>query len=302
MPGLPMGAGVGVPACREDMLESINGFQVLRKIAESNTAEIFHVVRLVGRGRGSEYAAKVLREAFARDATERDHIENEYRICSTLDHPNLVHAFEVQMAAARPFVVLDMIAGPSLRQYLEKGRPPLADALGWLAQVAEGLAYLHEKGYVHRDVKPQNTVVGDNGNVKVIDFALATEQDSSFGKHVLRRLKEHRRPGTWSYMSPEQIRNERLTGQTDVYSLGVSTFEVATGRLPYVSTTSQGLLEQHLYGLVPSVRVTRPEAPLELDEFIRAMMAKDPLDRPMNMLYVSAKLNDLAKLCVSIRD
>jgi serine/threonine protein kinase len=284
------------------MPETINGFQVLRKIAESNTAEIFHVIRLVGRGRGSEFAAKVLRDAFAQDPTERDYLENEYRLCSMMDHPNLVHAHEIILTTERPFVVLDLINGPSMRQYLEKGRPLLSAALEWLAQAAEGLEYLHDQGYVHRDVKPQNIVVGDNGNVKVIDFALAAEADTSLGKHFWRRLRERRRPGTWSYMAPEQILNKRLTGQADVYGLGVSAFEVTTGRLPYVSVTSQGLLEQHLYGLLPSVRVTRPEVPVELDNFIKAMMAKEPLDRPMNMLYVSAKLRHLAKLCAAIKD
>jgi len=284
------------------MPETINGFQVLRKIAESNTAEIFHVIRLVGRGRGSEFAAKVLRDAFAQDPTERDYLENEYRLCSMMDHPNLVHAHEIILTTERPFVVLDLINGPSMRQYLEKGRPLLSAALEWLAQAAEGLEYLHDQGYVHRDVKPQNIVVGDNGNVKVIDFALAAEADTSLGKHFWRRLRERRRPGTWSYMAPEQILNKRLTGQADVYGLGVSAFEVTTGRLPYVSVTSQGLLEQHLYGLLPSVRVTRPDVPVELDNFIKAMMAKEPLDRPMNMLYVSAKLRHLAKLCAAIKD
>ena len=284
------------------MPETINGFQVLRKIAESNTAEIFHVIRLVGRGRGNEFAAKVLRDAFAQDPTERDYLENEYRLCSMMDHPNLVHAHEIILTTERPFVVLDLINGPSMRQYLEKGRPLLSAALEWLAQAAEGLEYLHDQGYVHRDVKPQNIVVGDNGNVKVIDFALAAEADTSLGKHFWRRLRERRRPGTWSYMAPEQILNKRLTGQADVYGLGVSAFEVTTGRLPYVSVTSQGLLEQHLYGLLPSVRVTRPDVPVELDNFIKAMMAKEPLDRPMNMLYVSAKLRHLAKLCAAIKD
>ena len=284
------------------MPETINGFQVLRKIAESNTAEIFHVIRLVGRGRGNEFAVKVLRDAFAQDPTERDYLENEYRLCSMMDHPNLVHAHEIILTTERPFVVLDLINGPSMRQYLEKGRPLLSAALEWLAQAAEGLEYLHDQGYVHRDVKPQNIVVDDNGNVKVIDFALAAEADTSLGKHFWRRLWERRRPGTWSYMAPEQILNKRLTGQADVYGMGVTAFEVAAGRLPYVSVTSQGLLEQHLYGLLPSVRVTRPEAPVELDNFIKAMMAKEPLDRPMNMLYVSAKLRHLAKLCAGIKD
>ena len=262
-------------------------------MAESNTAEIYHVVRLVGRTHGNEYACKALRDEYARNRVERGHLEREYRICSALEHPNLIHAHELQLSAARPFLLLDMVPGPSLRQRLDRGMPPLASALRWLAKVADGLAYFHEAGYVHRDVKPQNTVVGEDGQVKVIDFALAVRQDDSLGKHLMRRLAERRRPGTWSYMSPEQIRNERLTGLADVYSLGVTLFEVVTGRLPYSAESPQELLEQHLYAPIPSLRSAAPDAPAELDDLIRAMMAKDPLDRPTGMQYVSAKLRSI---------
>lgn len=275
------------------MPKTINGFQILRKIAESNTAEIFHVVRLVGRGRGSEYAAKALRQEFARDRFERGYLETEFRICSNLDHPNLVRAHELQLNAERPFLVLDMVPGMSLRQHIDKGRPPVADALVWVAKMADGLAYFHEAGYVHRDVKPQNTVVSEAGDVKVIDFALAIRQERSLGKYILRRLAERRRPGTWSYMSPEQIRNKRLTGLADVYSLGVTLFELLTGRLPYSAETPQELLEQHLYAPIPSIGATAPDVPPEVDELARAMMAKDPLDRPTGMQYVSVKLRSI---------
>lgn len=274
-------------------MKTINGFQILRKVAESNTAEIYHVARLAGRARGNEYACKTLREEYARNRVERGHLEREYRICSALEHPNLVHAHELQLSAARPFLLLDMVPGASLRQRLDRALPPLASALGWLAKVADGLAYFHEAGYVHRDVKPQNTVIGDDGQVKVIDFALAVRQDASLGKHLIRRLAERRRPGTWSYMSPEQIRNERLTGLADVYSLGVTLFEAVTGRLPYSAESAQELLEQHLYGPIPSVRAAAPDAPAELDDLVRVMLAKDPLDRPTGMQYVSAKLRSI---------
>ncbi len=275
------------------MFKTINGFQILRKMAESNTAEIFHVVRLVGRARGSEYACKALRQEYARDRVERGHLQREYRICSALDHPNLIHAHELQLSAVRPFLLMDIVQGPSLRQRLDKGRPPLAAALGWLAKVADGLAHFHEAGYVHRDVKPQNTVIADGGDVKVIDFALAVRQDVSLGKYLVRRIAERRRPGTWSYMSPEQIRNKRLTGLADIYSLGVTLFEVATGRLPYSAESPQELLEQHLYAPVPSVRAVAQDAPAEVDDLARVMMAKDPLDRPTGMQYVSVKLRSI---------
>ena len=275
------------------MLKTIDGFQILRKVAESNTAEIYHVARLVGRGRGNEYACKALRRAYAANRVERAHLQREYRICSALHHPNLVHVHELQLSAERPFLLMDMVHGPSLRQRLDQGRPPLAPALAWLAQAADGLGYFHEAGYVHRDVKPQNTVIGDGGEVKVIDFALAVRQDDSLGKHLLRRIAERRRPGTWSYMSPEQIRNKRLTGLADIYGLGVTLFEVATGRLPYSAESPQELLEQHLYAPVPSVRAVAPDVPAEVDDLVGAMMAKDPLDRPTGMQYVSARLRSI---------
>jgi serine/threonine-protein kinase len=94
-------------------------------------------------------------------------------------------------------------------------------------------------------------------------------------------------------MSPEQIRGKRVTGQADIYSLGVTIFECLTGRVPFVGETPQELLEQHLTAAVPSARTLRPDTPFELDDLMRAMMAKDPLDRPEGMGYVSAKLRSL---------
>jgi serine/threonine-protein kinase len=282
------------------MLQTINGFQVLRKVAESNTAEIFHVLRLVGRGRGGEAAVKMLRPEFARDRVERGYLENEYRICSTLEHPNLIRVHEAQMSARQPFLVMDLITGPSLRTHMDRGRPNLAEALDWMAQVADGLTYFHELGYVHRDVKPQNCVISQEGTAVVIDFALAMVQDGSFVKYLMRRLTERRRPGTWSYMSPEQIRNGRVTASSDIYGMGVSLFEVATGRTPYAAATQQELLEKHVSGKIPSARDIRPELPLDLDDLIRAMMAKDPLDRPTGMGYVSGKLRSSIAACRKI--
>jgi len=281
----------------QNMLQTINGFQVLRKVAESNTAEVFHVLRLVGRGRGAEAAIKMLRPEYATDSIERGLLKTEHKVCSVLEHPNLIRTHELQLGAKQPYLVMDYVAGLSLRQHLDKGQVAMLDALDWLAQACDGLAYLHEQGYVHRDVKPQNFVISSDGMTKIIDLALTMPEDRSFGQYCLRRLKERRRPGTWSYMSPEQIQNKRLTSQSDMYGLGISIFETVTGRLPYTGVTPQELLEQHVYANIPSMIALQPSTPSELDKLVRGMMAKKPLDRPQEMGYVSSKLRSIIAAC-----
>ena len=197
------GAPAGVDG--RAMSDTIGGYQILRKLAESHTAEIYHVLKLVGKGRGKEFALKALRPEFASDAVERDHIENEFRLCSAMEHRNLVGAHEVETNSARPFLVMDLILGRSLREMIDQEPQKAADLLDWHAQEADGLAYFHSRGYVHRDVKPQNLMIGDDGVVRIIDFALAIKQDAALGAHLLRKLFNRRTPGTGSYMSPEQI-------------------------------------------------------------------------------------------------
>jgi len=277
------------------MSRIIGGFQLVRKVAESQSAEIFLAIRLAGKGRGGEYALKSLRPHFARDALYRGYLETEYRVCSGLEHPNLVRIHELELDDARPHLVMDFIPGRSLQMLLRRDRLNLLQSLTWLGQVANGLAYFHELGYLHRDVKPQNIIVADESPVRVIDFALACRQDASFLRHVMRKWSERRRPGTWSYMSPEQIQNARLTGQSDVYSLGVTLYECLTGRVPYAGPRPQDLLDQHVRAPVPTVRAVDPDVPLPVDNFVQAMLAKDPLDRPQGMGYVSATLRALAE-------
>jgi len=279
------------------MSDTIGGYQILRKLAESHTAEIYHVLKLVGKGRGKEFALKALRPEFAADDIEKDHIENEFRLCSSMTHRNLVGAHEVETNGERPFLVMDLIQGRSLRELIDQQPQRIVDVLEWHAQESDGLAYFHNLGYVHRDVKPQNLMIGDDGIVRVIDFALSIKQDTALGAHLIRKLFNRRTPGTGSYMSPEQIRNGRITGQADVYSLGVSLFEAITGRLPFAAEKSNEVLHQHVYAAVPSLMKGRPDVLPDVDEFVRAMMAKVPGDRPSGMVYVGVKLRELAALC-----
>ena len=282
------------------MAETIDGFQVIRKVADSQSAEIFLAKRTAGRGRGKEYALKVLRPAFADDPLYHEYLENEYRVCSAVKHPNLIRVHEVVLDSKRPHLVMDYVPGQSLRDCLARERPNISAALSWLVWVADGLNYLHDQGYVHRDVKSQNIIIAEGSPVRVIDFALARRQDTTLSQRLMSRLFERRRPGTWSYMSPEQILNEPLTGQSDVYGLGVTLYECLTGRMPFTAEDPQDLLRQHLWAAAPSPRILRPEVPIELDDFVRAMLAKDPLDRPHGMEYLSGKLRAFSAACNDI--
>jgi len=277
------------------MSQTIGGFQLIRKVAESQSAEIFLAIRLSARGQGGEYALKALRPHFARDPVYRGYIRTEYRVSANLDHPNLVRVYDVEMNDPRPHLIMGFIPGRSLQTVLRRQQPDLRSVLLWLSQAADGLAYFHELGWVHRDVKPQNMIVSEDGQVRVVDFALAQRQDTSAVRHLVRRWLERRRPGTWSYMSPEQIQGGWLTAQADVYSLGATLYECLTGRTPFVARRPQELLDQHVWARVPTVRSVLPDVPSQVDEFTRAMMAKDPLDRPHGMGYVSAMLRALAE-------
>jgi len=277
------------------MSQTIGGFQLIRKVAESQSAEIFLAIRVSARGQGGEYALKALRPHFARDPVYRGYIRTEYRVSANLDHPNLVRVYDVEMNDPRPHLIMGFIPGRSLQTVLRRQQPDLRSVLLWLSQAADGLAYFHELGWVHRDVKPQNMIVSEDGQVRVVDFALAQRQDTSAVRHLVRRWLERRRPGTWSYMSPEQIQGGWLTAQADVYSLGATLYECLTGRTPFVARRPQELLDQHVWARVPTVRSVLPDVPSQVDEFTRAMMAKDPLDRPHGMGYVSAMLRALAE-------
>jgi serine/threonine protein kinase len=150
-----------------------------------------------------------------------------------------------------------------------------------IEQGAEGLFYLHEQGWVHRDVKPDNFLVSDEGIVKLIDFAISVRQKSglsamfSFGKKAVQ--------GTRSYMSPEQIRNQNLDARADVYSYGCTVFELLAGKPPFTGTNADELLNKHLTAPIPTVQVHNENVTPEFANLIRKMMAKRRDERPATM-------------------
>ncbi|MBI3568620.1 MAG: protein kinase, partial [Gemmatimonadetes bacterium] len=209
-------------------------------------------------------------------AAERDMGERflrEARTVAALQHPHVVTVYGVRADDATQALAMQFVEGRSLDAALQERSPmPLPVGGLVLAQVAEGLQHAHDRGVVHRDVKPANVLLETDGRAVVSDFGIARREG------VSRLTDTGMVVGTWAYMSPEQRNGEDVTAAADQYELGVMAFEVLAGRLPFVGTPSE-MLRAHLYESSPSMRSLRPDIPAHVDATVLRMLEKSPAKR-----------------------
>jgi serine/threonine-protein kinase len=229
---------------------------------------------------GKKYALKVLQPNFKKNADEIGFLKHEFEVASEFRHPNVIRIFELNTKSELMFLVLELYDNPNMKIALRQGTQTMARiANKVIEQAAEGLFYVHERGWIHRDVKPDNFLVSEEGEVKVIDFTIAERKRSGFAKWFSRTKIQ----GTRSYMSPEQIRGEALDARADIYSYGCVLFELLGGKAPYTGSTPDELLEKHLKASVPSALTVNPDLTQEAAHLISRMMAKDRRQRPDSM-------------------
>jgi eukaryotic-like serine/threonine-protein kinase len=214
-----------------------------------------------------EVAVKVLREGTT-DASDRERFTREARTLAGLSHQGLVMLLDVGTAGDRPFLVMELVEGPTLASLVGAGPadPDVVAQAG--AQVAEALAYAHGAGVVHRDVKPANVLLGPGGRAKLADFGIARLVGDT-----VRHTRTGTTIGTAAYLSPEQVQGHQVAGATDVYSLGLTLLEASTGHRAFAGTPTESAL----------ARLHRdPEVPDHLPHaaLLRAMTSRDPQDRP----------------------
>ena len=229
-----------------------------------------------------DVAIKVLPERITRDPAAVERFSREARAASALNHPNIVTIHEIAESGHGRFIVMELVHGHTLRKRV--GQPFTLDGFGALAtQIARALAVAHVAGIVHRDVKPENIMVRDDGYVKLLDFGLARLADAS-GAYPDREANPHiaaRIPvGTLPYMSPEQIRGESSTAASDVFSLGVVFYELVTGQRPFRATSSNGVMHAILSEPPSPPSMINPEITRSLDALIVRMLEKDAARRP----------------------
>jgi serine/threonine-protein kinase len=223
---------------------------------------------------GREVAVKLLREELAADERSLARFRQEARIAASLSHPGIASVYDFADEAGRPAIVMELLDGHDLHTILEREGPMEPRRLaGILAQAADALAYAHGLGAVHRDVKPANIFLTRSGAVKITDFGVAhaagANQLTTTGALI----------GTPDYLSPEQVRGQRATAASDIYSLGCVAFQLVTGTVPFAGDNSIAAATARLDAPAPSARSLNPAVAPDLDVVISRSLAEEPRDR-----------------------
>ena len=218
-------------------------------------------------------AIKILKDEFARDEEFRRRFHAEGEAVAMLSHPNIVQVFDVSSTDSANFIVMELVTGISLRQYMEKkGVLNWKETLHFAMQIAKGLEHAHSRGIVHRDIKPHNVMVLKNGSVKVMDFGIARvmSKSNTLTKEAL---------GSVHYISPEQAKGGYTDNRSDLYSLSVVMYEMMTGRPPYDGESPVSVAIQHINGGAPMPSTINPNIPVGLENIIMRGMRLEPKDR-----------------------
>ena len=260
-----------------------NRYEILEKIGSGGMAEVYkarchRLNRLV--------AIKILKEDLSQDAEFRRRFHAESQAVAMLSHPNIVSVYDVSHSDNIDYIVMELIEGITLKQYMEqKGTLNWREALHFATQICKALEHAHSRGIIHRDIKPQNIMVLRDGSVKVADFGIAclANQGQTLTQEAL---------GSVHYISPEQARGDRIDARSDIYSAGVVLYEMLTGRLPFEGDSAVSVAIQHLSSVPLAPRDIDPSIPEPLELICMKAMNSDP-----NKRYASADamIEDLEK-------
>ena len=229
-------------------------------------------------------ALKILHEQYTRDEDYVERFRREARAVAQLTHPNIVTVIDRGEQDGRQFIVFEYVEGQNLKELSAQGPLDPREAIRLALQVAHALSFAHARGLVHRDVKPQNVLLNDDGQAKVTDFGIARSLDVHGVTQTGTVL------GTSDYIAPEQARGQKVDPKTDIYSLGAVLYELLTGQVPFSGDNFVAVAMRHVSEPPPSVLEHRPDCPLRLDLAVQRAMAKDPADRFESMDELCAEL------------
>ena len=247
------------------------GYRIEAVAARGGMGVVYRATQL---GLTRTVALKLVTPALARDASFRERFRREWMIAASIDHPNVIPVYEAGEADGALYLAMRWVEGTDLRDQISRGPLEPARAVRLVSQVASALDAAHERGLIHRDVKPANILIAEEDHVYLTDFGLTKHASSISGLT---------RPGQWvgtvDYTAPEQIEGREVTSRTDIYSLGCVLFETLVGRPPHRRENELATLWAHMYTEPPSLREIAPGLPAGFDPVVRRAMAKDPVER-----------------------
>ena len=285
-------ASIGV-TFRSMVGDTVSHYRVLSRLGSGGMGVVYEAedIKL-----GRRVAMKFLPGEVASDRTAYERMQREARSASALDHPNICSIYELGEHDGQPFIVMQLLEGETLREWIERTskvnkRSQLNGAMDLAIQITRGLEAAHQKNIIHRDIKPENIFVTVRGEVKILDFGLAkvmepqkepdiqSDLTADNATHVdgdLTLTRTGAKMGTAFYMSPEQIRGEKLDARSDIFSLGLVLFEMVTGRRAFRGSTGADVHDAVLHGSPVPVRQLNPAVPAGVESIIRRSLEKDP--------------------------
>ena len=265
-----------------------NRYEILERVGTGGMAVVYkarchRLNRLV--------AVKILKPELAQDAEFRRRFHDESQAVAMLSHPNIVAVYDVSRSDDLDYIVMELIDGITLKQYMQKKGLPLnwREALHFITQIMKALSHAHSRGIIHRDIKPQNIMVLRDGSVKVADFGiarLASAAQSTLTQEAL---------GSVHYISPEQARGSHIDTRADIYSAGVVLYEMTAGRLPYEGDTPVSVAIQHISSIPLPPRDINPDVPEALEAINMKAMASDADKRYVSADAMLADLEEFRK-------
>ena len=273
--------------------QTLGHYRIVRQLGAGGMGEVYEAEDLK---LGRRVALKVLPDETSRDPARRERFEREARAVAALSHPNIVTIFSVEQADGVDFITLELLEGETLRHLLPRGGMTLGRLLDVAIPLSEALAAAHQQGITHRDLKPENVLITREGKLKVLDFGLAKVgeglfQDGGASRAPTMALTEEGKiVGTVAYMSPEQGEGRKVDPRSDVFTLGVILYEMATGERPFKGETTVSLLSSILKDHPPPVTAINATLPRDLARIVDRCLMKDPARRFQSAMGLSTEL------------